>query len=156
WKPLHTIVLAFWDAEEFGMLGSTEWAEARAGWLREYALAYVNADTAVNGPRFQGAGGTPGLLGTLRHVLERVAAAPRADGTTPTNLWEEWKLAVAAKNAKSGTERANETPEEPELSLPGSGSDFAVFLHHLSIPTLEVGFGGGQGGQYHTGFDDFE
>lgn len=143
WKPKHTLTLAFWDAEEFGMLGSTEWAEARAAWLREYALAYLNADTGVNGPRFQGAGGSPGLLGTLRRALERVPAVPRADGATPANLWAEWELARAGKGA-------------PELSLPGSGSDFAVFAHHLSIPVLEVGFGGAQGGQYHTSFDDFE
>lgn len=143
WKPKHTLTLAFWDAEEFGMVGSTEWAESRATWLREYAIAYLNADTGVSGPRFQGAGGSPGLLGTLRRALERVPAVKRTDGETPANLWAEWELARAGKGA-------------PELSLPGSGSDFAVFAHHLSLPVLEVGFGGAQGGQYHTTFDDFE
>lgn len=27
WKPLRTIVLASWDAEEYGLIGSTEWTE---------------------------------------------------------------------------------------------------------------------------------
>lgn len=27
WRPRRTILFASWDAEEFGLLGSTEWAE---------------------------------------------------------------------------------------------------------------------------------
>lgn len=27
WRPRRTIIFASWDAEEFGLLGSTEWAE---------------------------------------------------------------------------------------------------------------------------------
>lgn len=27
WKPLRTIVLASWDGEEYGLIGSTEWVE---------------------------------------------------------------------------------------------------------------------------------
>ena len=27
WKPLRTIILASWDGEEYGLIGSTEWAE---------------------------------------------------------------------------------------------------------------------------------
>ncbi|XP_052357066.1 putative N-acetylated-alpha-linked acidic dipeptidase, partial [Oncorhynchus keta] len=27
WRPRRSIVFASWDAEEFGLLGSTEWAE---------------------------------------------------------------------------------------------------------------------------------
>ena len=30
WRPKRTIVLALWDGEEWGLLGSTEWAEAHA------------------------------------------------------------------------------------------------------------------------------
>lgn len=142
WKPPLTVVLGFWDAEEFGLIGSTEWGEANAPWLREHALAYVNADTCVNGPRFSGASGSPGVLGGLREVLARIPAAPRASGEeTPANLWDEWR---------------GRKQDEPELSLPGSGSDFTVFVHHLGVPALDLNFGGGQGGQYHTHFDDLE
>ncbi len=150
WKPASSLMLCFWDAEEFGLIGSTEWGEANASWLREHALVYLNADTAVNGTRFSGAGGTPGMLGALKRVLERVAAAPRADGVAPANLWDEWR------GAERGGKDEKDAPREPELSLPGSGSDFAVFVHHVGVPSLEVGFGGSQGGQYHTTFDDFE
>ena len=50
----RTITLGFWDAEEFGLVGSTEWGEANADWLRAHCIAYVNADVGVHGPRFQG------------------------------------------------------------------------------------------------------
>jgi N-acetylated-alpha-linked acidic dipeptidase len=140
WKPLHTLVLGFWDGEEFGLIGSTEWGEANADRLRRDGLLYVNADAAVSGTKFS-ASGTPGLLGILRSALARVPAPASEDANAPRTLEEQW-----VKSAEDG---------EPRLSLPGSGSDFAVFLHHLSLPVLDIGFGGNSGGQYHTHFDDF-
>jgi len=156
WKPANTLTIALWDAEEFGLVGSTEWAESRADWLRAYGLAYLNADVGVSGPRFSGASGSPGLLGALRRVLERVPAAARADGGAPANLWEEWRAQRGARAPNSAANAGDARASEPELGLPGSGSDFAVFAHHLSLPVLEFSFGGGQGGQYHTAFDEFE
>jgi N-acetylated-alpha-linked acidic dipeptidase len=147
WKPKCTILICLWDAEEFGMIGSTEWGEAKAEWLAQNAIAYVNADTGVSGPHFRGASGTPGLLGTLKDVLQRVPAAPSAEATAPKTLWDEWCDSIKA--------RSKDKVSEPRLSLPGSGSDFAVFLHHLSLPVLQFGFGDSESGQYHTTFDDF-
>ncbi len=138
WKPKNTITLGFWDAEEWGLIGSTEWGEANGAWLATHTLAYINADTAVSGQEFHGLSGTPGLLGVVRAVCERTAPIAAPEGAT--NLWEEWKA-----RAKG----------EPAFDLPGSGSDFAVFLHHLSLPVLDFGLGGAHGGQYHTTFDDF-
>ena len=140
WSGEHTLVLGFWDAEEFGLIGSTEWGEANAPLLRQHALAYVNADATVSGTRL-GASGTPGMLGVLRGVLERVPPAEPDASAGHASLWEQW------------TARAGEGG--PDLGLPGSGSDFAVFVHHLGVPMLELGFGGNRGGQYHTVFDDF-
>lgn len=132
WRPARTLKLAFWDAEEFGLIGSTEWAEAHADLVREQCVVYVNSDVAATGTRFGGASGTPGMLGVLEPVLRRVVGAEQK------SLWEEW-------TARS---------PQPGLSLPGSGSDFAVFVHHLGVPFVELGFGGNGGGQYHTAFDD--
>ena len=42
-------MLCSWDAEEYGLIGSTEWAEEMAGELREKAVAYLNLDAAVSG-----------------------------------------------------------------------------------------------------------
>ncbi|MFT7669887.1 MAG: N-acetylated-alpha-linked acidic dipeptidase, partial [Planctomycetota bacterium] len=136
WKPARTLALAFWDAEETGLVGSTEWAEANADMLREDLIVYLNGDTAVNGTHFRGASGTPGLLGTLQTGLEKVE---QADGSG--NLWDEWVEAAGEKG--------------PALGLPGSGSDYAVFLHHLSLPIVDLSLGGNSGGQYHSRFDDF-
>lgn len=138
WTPEHTIVLGLWDAEEFGLIGSTEWAEANADLLREHAHAYVNADAAISGTRF-GASGTPGMLSVLSSALERVPAPESEEAHA--NLLEQWL--------------ANSPAAGPRLGLPGSGSDFAVFLHHLTIPMLDIGLRGNSGGQYHTAFDDF-
>jgi N-acetylated-alpha-linked acidic dipeptidase len=139
WRPASGIVLGFWDAEESGLIGSTEWAEAHADLLRTHGLAYVNVDSAVSGLRF-GAGGSPGLLGSLRAALERVPA-PAIEGTPArSDLWDQWS---------QGGESA------PSLGFPGSGSDYTVFLHHLGLPVLDLGFGGNRGGHYHTAFDDF-
>lgn len=135
WKPRATIRIAFWDAEEHGLIGSTEWAEANAAVLRERCLAYVNSDASVSGTEFS-ASGSPGMLGVLRSVAER---ARTADGAR--SLWEDW-----CARSEHGT---------PQLGLPGAGSDHAAFVHHLCIPMLEAGFGGNEGGQYHTRFDDF-
>jgi N-acetylated-alpha-linked acidic dipeptidase len=135
WKPRASLQLSFWDAEEHGLIGSTEWGEANAALLREKCLAYVNSDASVSGVNF-GASGTPGLLGLVRAVAER---SRTADGSK--SLWEDW------------CSRATE--QKPSLGLPGAGSDDAVFAHHLCVPVLNVGFSGNEGGQYHTSFDDF-
>jgi N-acetylated-alpha-linked acidic dipeptidase len=135
WQPQHTIQLAFWDAEEFGLIGSTEWGEANANKLREKCLVYVNEDASVSGTQVS-ASGTPGMLGLVHRLFERLKTA---DGSK--TLWDDW-----SSHAKDKT---------PSLGLAGAGSDHTVFIHHLCIPVLEVGFGGNDGGGYHTTFDDF-
>lgn len=141
WKPPHTIRLCFWDAEEFGLIGSTEWGEANADYVRQHAFAYVNADVGVSGTMFRGVDGTPGLLGTLCAALERVPTGTPGTESRPRTLLTGWDDFLAGKPR--------------EIGLAGSGSDFAVFLHHLSVPTLDIGLGGNSSGQYHTNFDDF-
>src|SRR5881409_3087177 len=42
WRPRRSIVLASWDAEEYGLIGSTEWVEDRLASLQANAVAYVN------------------------------------------------------------------------------------------------------------------
>lgn len=135
WKPAKTLKIGLWDAEEFGLIGSTEWGEANAELLRRRCVAYVNCDASIAGTAFSG-GGSPGMLRALRTAAERISA-PGAS----TNLWQDWSA-----RAKDGA---------PQLGLPGAGSDHAVFAHHLGIPVVEPGFGGNSGGQYHATFDDY-
>ena len=141
WAPKHGIKLAFWDGEETGLFGSTEYGEAHADELQSHCLAYLNGDACVSGLNLR-ASGTPGLLGTLSAVLRAQPALRPAQtevGHEPS-LYDEWSGRL-------------EGP--PRLGLVGSGSDYTVFLHHLGVPVLDFGFGGNPGGQYHTAFDDF-
>jgi N-acetylated-alpha-linked acidic dipeptidase len=136
WKPARDLKLAFWDAEEHGLIGSTEWGEAHAELLREQCLAYINCDASVGGPNL-GAGGSPGMLGAIERAARRVNTL---DGSK--TLWDDWCARVEGGR--------------PDLGLPGAGSDHAVFAHHLGIPVVEPGFGGApSAGQYHASFDDF-
>ena len=140
WRPKETLQLSFWDAEEQGLIGSTEWAEDHEQELRERCIAYINGDSVVSGAEFRGASGSPGLLGILRRALEDTPVLGDA-GAKYKNLWQAWRAHLG------------DTP--PSLGLAGSGSDYTVFLHHLGLPVLDITFAGSSGGQYHTSFDDF-
>lgn len=133
WKPKSTIYLAFWDAEEQGLIGSTEWVESHADSLSESLHLYINADAAVSGPNFR-ASGSPGLEPYLAKALFDMQNAEDATGPFPTWLTKEGGIR--------------------KFGLPGSGSDFAPFLHHLGLPVIDLSFSGNRGGQYHTAFDD--
>ena len=71
WTPKRTIILCSWDAEEYGLIGSTEWAEENADELREKAVAYLNVDVAVSGGNF-GAYSVPSLWKLIRDVTRDV------------------------------------------------------------------------------------
>ncbi|CAL1549053.1 unnamed protein product, partial [Lymnaea stagnalis] len=49
WKPRRSIMFCSWGAEEYGLIGSTEWVEQYVATLRERAVAYINVDIAVDG-----------------------------------------------------------------------------------------------------------
>ncbi len=133
WQPKATIYLAFWDGEEQGLIGSTEWVEQHAGALSQSLHLYINADAAVSGPNFR-ASGSPGLEPFLAKALIDMQKAEGATGPFPTWLTKQGDLR--------------------KFSLPGSGSDFAPFLHHLGLPVIDISFSGNPGGQYHTAFDN--
>ncbi|MCP3915474.1 MAG: M28 family peptidase [bacterium] len=141
WTPPCNLALAFWDAEEFGLIGSTEWAEANADALTRDLVCYINADAAVSGTKFR-ASGTPGLEAVLARALGRIPwpSPPEDEALFGKTLLDQWM---------DSTNRA------PHLGLPGSGSDFAVFLHHLALPVIDFSFTGNSGGQYHTAYDGF-
>src|SRR5690606_28126598 len=49
WQPSRTIKLGFWDGEEFGIIGSTEWVEKHGPELRQKLVAYFNSDSNGRG-----------------------------------------------------------------------------------------------------------
>jgi putative CocE/NonD family hydrolase len=146
WTPERSIVFAFWDAEEFGLIGSTEYAEAMQAELREKAIVYINTDLSMRG-RFDG-GGTPSLRDFLVQVTRDV---PHYDGGGSVyDHWraEQWQLQAA--------ERRRRGPEgyEVELAALGSGADFVAFQDFLGLPTLQMEFDfEGSYGPYHSNYD---
>ena len=149
-RPARTIVYAAWDAEEPGLIGSTEWAEHHAAELRDHAVAYLNTDSNSRG--FIGVGGSHVLEHFLNQVLEDVT-----DPQTGVSLKERRKSDLLV-NASGEKEREEAEKREDLRIYPlGSGSDYTPFLQHLGIASVNLGFGGeGEGGSYHTLYDTYE
>lgn len=158
WKPKRTIVLASWDGEEQGLIGSTEWAEQHARELAS-AAAYFNVDVAVSGQNF-GASAVPSLKAFIREVASSV---PSPKGGTVLDAWRK-----APERRTGPTQQPNAAdlggsqnrPPAVETSGPpvgdlGSGSDYTAFLQHLGVPSVDIGSSGSYG-VYHSVFDNFE
>jgi N-acetylated-alpha-linked acidic dipeptidase len=150
WKPKRTILLCSWDAEEYGLVGSTEWAEDNAAMLQGKAVAYLNIDVAVTGPNF-GSSGTPSLRDAVREAAAAIPE-PRKGGSVGA-VWEQ-----RAKNAWAAAQPVNLEAKDPSFELQlgrlGSGSDYTAFIDHLGIPSVDGGFGGDYG-VYHSVYDNF-
>ena len=144
WTPKRTIILCSWDAEEYGLIGSTEWAEENADDLREKAVAYLNVDVAVSGGNF-GASSVPSLWKVIRDVTRDVK-----DPKTGKTIYQQWQ--EKAREGRSINEPAN--GGEARIGALGSGSDYTPFLQHLGVPSTDMGFGGDYG-VYHSSYDSF-
>jgi N-acetylated-alpha-linked acidic dipeptidase len=166
WKPKRTIIYCAWDGEEPGLLGSTEWAEEHAQELQEHAAVYINSDS--NGRGYLEAEGSHTLEEFINGVahdvqdpekdisvwqrlyLRRIADAreeelPHAGAILPTHYGEEPTTLEELRSRK-----------DLRIGALGSGSDYTPFLQHLGIASLNIGFGGEDGGGiYHSIYDDF-
>jgi N-acetylated-alpha-linked acidic dipeptidase len=134
-RPKRTVVFATWDAEEWGLIGSTEYVEEDSLRLLRGAIAYLNQDGTVGGPNF-GGGGSPSLRATLRSVVQAID-----DPSGQGSVYDVWRRNARVADAA-----------EPPMGDPGGGSDFAGFYNHLGIPHADWGFGGA-GGVYHSMYD---
>ncbi|EUC66758.1 vacuolar protein sorting-associated protein [Rhizoctonia solani AG-3 Rhs1AP] len=153
WKPLRTIVLASWDAEEYGLIGSTEWGEDFADWIQKHVVAYLNVDVATAGERF-GLSGSPSLAHLLRQAAVDVPHPSDANRT----LWDAKDdlgpfTGPVDKDAfaiQQEVELARKAASSTEVSPLGSGSDYTVFLQRLGIASSDESFGGtSQSAVYH-------
>lgn len=148
--PARTVIYAAWDAEEQGLIGSTEWVEHHADELSEHAVAYINTDGNSRG--FVNIGGS--------HVLERMANEVMRDVTDPQTgvSVADRRRANLRINASSEKVR-QEASDRKDLRISplGSGSDYSPFLQHLGIASLNISFGGeAPDGSYHTLYDTYE
>ena len=126
WRPSRTIDLAFWDAEEFGLVGSTEYAEEFRQTLQEQLIVYINTDMYMRG-RFD-----PGGAPSLRDFVSETIRDVPGEGGAVFETWDQkWKPL-------------------------GSGADFVPFQDHLGVPSLSIEFIGENGygfGTYHSNYD---
>ncbi|MGH7503679.1 MAG: transferrin receptor-like dimerization domain-containing protein [Longimicrobiales bacterium] len=134
WKPRRTIIIALWDAEEFGVVGSTEWVERHIERLSADAIAYFNIDTYTAGTL--DVTGSPALRDLVYDAATRVR-----DPETGRTLAEEW--AGRPRGARVGDI--------------GAGSDWTAFLHHAGVPSLQWTMNGrGIYAVYHSSLDTFD
>ena len=144
WKPKRTIVYMAWDGEEPSLLGSTEWVEEHMTDMRAKGVFYLNTDG--NGRGIFGAGGSHSLERFVTEVANEVN-----DPETNVSVMQRWR----AVQVVGGTSEAR-TRRDIRLEALGSGSDFTPFLQHAGVPTLNISFGGEDGGGiYHSIYDSF-
>jgi N-acetylated-alpha-linked acidic dipeptidase len=158
WKPKRTIIYCVWDGEEPGLLGSTEWAEEHADELKRHAAVYINSDS--NGRGYLRAEGS--------HTLERFINDVARDIDDPEAKISVWRRLQFERLRNSAESSGRSAPEHgpdaedvrsrPDLRIDalGSGSDYTAFLDHLGIASLNLAYGGEDGGGiYHSIYDDF-
>ncbi|KAI8565454.1 hypothetical protein RHMOL_Rhmol03G0260600 [Rhododendron molle] len=134
WKPRRTLVFCNWDAEEYGLIGSTEWVEENREMLASRAIAYLNVDSAVYGAGFY-ASATPQLDELIKQASQQV----QDPDNSSQSIYKSW--IGSSNNTVIGR-------------LGGGGSDYAAFVQHIGVPSADVSFGNGYP-VYHSMYDDF-
>jgi N-acetylated-alpha-linked acidic dipeptidase len=145
WRPKRTIKIALWDGEEFGLLGSTEWAEKHQDELKQKAVAYLNSDHTGKG-WIQLSGSH-----TLEAFASEVAGAVPQPGTSGSLV----DAFLANPTVPEGEEQGPpQRRTEFAIGALGAGSDYVAFLDFLGVPSLNAGFAGqSKGGVYHSAYD---
>ena len=143
WQPKRTLVYAGWDAEEPGLLGSTEWVEFHREEIQEKMVVYINTDGT--GVGFLGVGGS--------HSLEKFINEVTVDVMDPV---QDVSLQERIRARLRVSENKDAEREDLRIYPMGSGSDYTAFIHHAGVPALNLGFGGeSSGGSYHSIFDSY-
>ncbi|MEA1785032.1 M28 family metallopeptidase [Arenibacter sp. GZD96] len=131
-KPKRSILIAHWDAEEHGVIGSAEWVEQMRDELNAKAVAYLNFDGGVAGTTF-GAASSPTLKNLIMEAAKEVPY-PNSE----KSVFEVWK---------------GEEHKEPKIGNLGGGSDHIAFYMHVGVPSLNAGTSGPS--LYHSNYDSF-
>ena len=145
WRPRRTIVFCSWDAEEEGLIGSTEWVEQQ-GHALDHAVAYFNMDEAASGPDFS-ASAVPSLKEFVRDIARSVPS-PVAG-----SVYLQWHIKSLSGDEHRGSNAPPIEGEEVHVGDLGSGSDFTPFLQHAGVPSTDIESNGPYG-VYHSTFDN--
>jgi N-acetylated-alpha-linked acidic dipeptidase len=113
-------------------------------------VVYINSDS--NGRGFFGASGS--------HTIEKFINEVARDVTDPEKKISVSDRARALQVMNATVETRRETRERADLRIGalGSGSDYTVFLDHLGVASLNLGYGGEDetSGVYHSVYDSFD
>ncbi|KAL7629500.1 hypothetical protein AAE478_001021 [Parahypoxylon ruwenzoriense] len=134
WRPRRNIVLCSWDAEEYGLVGSTEWVEEYVPWLTETAVSYLNIDVGASGP-WPSIQATPELHTIATDVMRKILWMD--SNRTMYDVWYDYT--------------------QGSIGVLGSGSDFTAFLHN-GIGSIDMGAGSDSTDpiyHYHSNFDSY-
>ncbi|KAJ7180363.1 Zn-dependent exopeptidase, partial [Mycena crocata] len=157
WKPLRTILICSWDAEEYGLIGSTEWVEDFPEFIDKNVVTYLNLDSSVSGSRFRSSA-SPSLSHFLRQAALDVPH-PTLPGRT---LWDArndqgpYSGETVDAESVAVSHAANIMADNVGVSPLGSGSDYTAFLQMIGVASSDAGFGGTEQDavyHYHSIFD---
>uniref|UniRef100_A0A8C9D9Y2 Aminopeptidase NAALADL1 n=1 Tax=Panthera leo TaxID=9689 RepID=A0A8C9D9Y2_PANLE len=150
WRPRRSIVFASWGAEEFGLIGSTEFTEEFFSKLRERTVAYINVDISVFANATLRAQGTPPVQSVIFSAAKQIPA-PGLDGLS---IYDNWIQYFNRSSTEYGL--------VPSLGSLGAGSDYAPFIHFLGISSMDIAYTYDRSKTsariyptYHTAFDTF-
>jgi N-acetylated-alpha-linked acidic dipeptidase len=171
WRPRRTVILASWDGEEEGLIGSTEWVEQHMEEIR-HAVAYFNCDVAASGPVFVSAA-VPSLHRFVREIANEVpsgsgrgsvldAWTAQQSGNVPAvgaarrnSAGAVFTQGPTAAAANAPGDQAQWSDSLPRFGDLGSGSDYSPFLDHAGVPSTDIG-ADGPFGVYHSAYDNFD
>lgn len=148
-RPRRSVVFAAWGAEEFGIIGSSEFVEKRRDDLTRNCVGYINLDMASMGPQF-GASASPELKTLVAECARAVPAARRSDGVS---VFDEWLERSRPKGPDAVSVASAGERDEPPIGDLGGGSDHVPFLMHAGVPSMSFGSGGSAGNSYHSVYD---
>ncbi|MGH7477411.1 MAG: transferrin receptor-like dimerization domain-containing protein [Longimicrobiales bacterium] len=171
WRPARTIKLIGWDGEEWGLLGSTEWAEKYRERMREHGAIYLNSDS--NGRGWLYAAGSHSLERFFEQVARDITDPQRGGSVLEQQLARRAQLEPApapdtlppdtlAPNPDAVTADSVPAPAAPptpsfRIDALGSGSDYTAFLDHVGLPSAHLSYGGdAPAGIYHSAYDSFD
>ncbi len=150
YKPKRTLVYCAWDAEEPGLIGSTEWVEDHLAELKQKVVVYINSDG--NGRGFLSAAGSHGLESMIDGIAKDVI-----DPQTNVSVFDRLKARDVVSSDSDKSRKENMAKKSMTIGALGSGSDYSSFLQYAGIPSLNIYYGGeNAGGEYHTAYDSYD
>nr|KIR50369.1 membrane protein [Cryptococcus bacillisporus CA1280] len=160
WKPLRTIILASWDAEEYGLIGSTEWAEDFGDWLQTNTAVYLNMDSSASGSNFH-ASASPSLALLVKSAAEEVESSSSPSKTVfdtrfEAGNWEQFNMKKLGNHVGMGDSLSGK--KGSGIGALGSGSDYTPFLQRYGIASSDLGYKSGPKDavyHYHSIYDSY-